>query len=50
MDSFCFQRYAENPVYQDLIRLVEERQATKRKQLPATLAEFGVALDQPLLK
>ncbi len=49
-DSFCFQRYAENPDYQAVIQFVEERQATKRKQLPATLAEFDVALDQSPLK
>ena len=50
MDSFCFQRYAENPAYQALIQFVEERQAAKRKQLPLTLAKFNVALDQPALK
>jgi len=50
MDSFCFQRYAENPAYQALIQFVEERQAAKRKQLPFTLAKFNVALDQPALK
>ena len=49
-DSYCFQKYAENPDYQALIQLVEERQAAKRRQLPSTLAEFGVALDQPPLK
>ncbi len=50
MDSFCFQRYAENPAYQALIHHVEERQAAKRKQLPSTLAEFDVTLDQSPLK
>ena len=50
MDSFCFQRYVETPAYQALIHHVEERQAAKRKQLPSTLAEFDVALDQPPLK
>jgi TolB-like protein/tetratricopeptide (TPR) repeat protein len=45
LDSFCFQRYAENPDYQALIRRMEERQGAKREQLPSTLAEFGVALD-----
>jgi len=49
-DSFCFQRYAENPGYQALIQLVFERQAAKRKQLPSTLAKFDVALDQSPLK
>jgi TolB-like protein/Tfp pilus assembly protein PilF len=50
LDSLCFQRYAENPAYQELIQLVEERQAAKRKQLPSTLAEFDVTLDQSPLK
>lgn len=50
LDSFCFQRYAENPDYQAVIRLVEERQAAKRKRLPSTLAEFDVTLDQSPLK
>jgi len=50
MDSFCFQKYAETPAYQALIHHVEERQAAKRKQLPSTLAEFDVALDQSPLK
>jgi TolB-like protein/tetratricopeptide (TPR) repeat protein len=46
LDSFCFQRYTESPGFQALVRRVEERQAAKRRQLPATLAEFGVSLDQ----
>jgi TolB-like protein/tetratricopeptide (TPR) repeat protein len=46
LDSFCFQRYADDPGYQALIHLIEERQAAMRKQLPFTLAEFDVALDQ----
>ena len=50
LDSLCFQRYAENPDYQALVHVVEERQAAKRKQLPSTLAEFDVALDQSALK
>jgi len=50
LDSFCFQRYAENPDYQALVQLVFERQAAKRKQLPSTLARFDVALDQSPLK
>jgi len=47
LDSFCFQRYANNPDYQSLTRRIEERQAAKRKQLPSTLAEFGVTLEKP---
>jgi TolB-like protein/tetratricopeptide (TPR) repeat protein len=50
LDSFCFQKYSENPDYQAMIHLVEERQSEKRRELPATLAEFEVALDQSLLK
>jgi TolB-like protein/Tfp pilus assembly protein PilF len=49
LDSFCFQVYANDPAYQGLISHVEERQALKRQQLPSTLAEFGVKLDQPPL-
>jgi TolB-like protein/tetratricopeptide (TPR) repeat protein len=50
LDSFCFQRYAENPDYRALIYRVEERQAAKRSQLPSTMAEFGVALEPSQLK
>lgn len=50
LDSFCFQRYAENPDYLALTRLMEERQAAKREQLPSTLTEFGVALEQSPLE
>ncbi len=43
-DLYCLQRYAEEPQYQDILRDQEQRRATLRKQLPATLAEFGVTL------
>ena len=45
LDSFCFQKYADNPSYQALVQHVRERQAAKREQLPSTLAEFGVSLN-----
>jgi TolB-like protein/Tfp pilus assembly protein PilF len=43
-DSFCFQAYADEPVYQEMLRRIEARQAELRERLPATLAEFGVKL------
>jgi len=43
-DTFCLQQYAEEPVYRDILRLYDERKAALRKRLPATLAEFKVAL------
>ena len=44
MDLPCFEKYADEPVYQAMIQHFEERRAQLRKMLPATLAEFGVAL------
>ena len=43
-DSFCFQRFVDEPAYQDILRDQEQRRAALRKQLPVTLAEFGVTL------
>lgn len=43
-DSSCYQQYAEEPVYLDVVRDQEERRAQLREMLPATLAEFGVEL------
>jgi TolB-like protein/tetratricopeptide (TPR) repeat protein len=43
-DSFCFQKYADNPVYRDVVRDQEKRRAALRERLPVTLAEFGVEL------
>jgi TolB-like protein/Tfp pilus assembly protein PilF len=43
-DSVCFQAYADEPVYQEVLRQIEARQAELRERLPATLAEFGVKL------
>jgi tetratricopeptide (TPR) repeat protein len=43
-DSFCFQQYRQEPVYQDAIRFLEDRQAELRERLPATLEAFGVEL------
>ena len=45
LDSFCFERFAADPDYQSLIRRIEERQREKLRQLPSTLAEFGVAVE-----
>ena len=43
-DSWCFQQYAEEPIYQDMLRDQDERRAALRERLPATLTEFGVEL------
>lgn len=43
-DSWCFERYAENPVYLGVVREQEERRAALRKKLPDTLARHGVEL------
>ena len=43
-DSWCFREYAEEPVYLDVLHDQQERRARLREKLPATLAEFGVAL------
>ena len=44
MDFPCFERFADDPVYQATVRHFDERRAQLRERLPATLAEFGVAL------
>ena len=43
-DSWCFQQYAEEPVFQGVLRDQDERREALRNRLPATLAEFGVSL------
>lgn len=43
-DFWCFQRYADHPVYLDILRDQDEKRATLRARLPATLAELGVSL------
>ncbi|NND57415.1 MAG: hypothetical protein HKN57_09190 [Xanthomonadales bacterium] len=43
-DSFCFQRFADEPAYQDILADQEQRRAALRKRLPATLEKFGVKL------
>jgi len=43
-DSPCFDRLSDDPVYQATVRYFDERRATLRARLPATLAEFGVEL------
>jgi TolB-like protein/Flp pilus assembly protein TadD len=43
-DLWCFQRFADHPVYIDVLRDQDERRAASRARLPATLAEFGVSL------
>ena len=43
-DMRCFQRFADNPRYQDMLEKVEMRRNALREQLPATLAKHGVSL------
>ena len=43
-DSWCFQSFADEPVYQNVLRDQEGRRAALRARLPATLVEFGVEL------
>ncbi len=43
-DMPCFQRFADNPRYQDMLDKVERRRTAQRERLPATLAEHGVVL------
>lgn len=43
-DSPCFQRYTDEPRYQAVVRHFEARRAELLERLPATLAEYGVAL------
>jgi tetratricopeptide (TPR) repeat protein len=43
-NSWCFQQYADEPIYQDVLRDQEDRKAALRERLPATLVEFGVTL------
>lgn len=41
-DSWCFQQYKDEPVYQDVVNDQIMRRAALRERLPATLAEFGL--------
>lgn len=43
-DSVCFQRYIDEPIYQETLRLLDQRRATLLQRLPATLAAQGVTL------
>ena len=43
-DSWCFRRFADHPVYQDVLRHQDEQRAALRSRLPATLEAFGVSL------
>ena len=43
-DSWCFENYAENPVYLGVVKEQEARRAELRKKLPDTLATHGVKL------
>jgi TolB-like protein/Tfp pilus assembly protein PilF len=43
-DAPCFERFADDPVYQVVVRHFDEHREVLRERLPATLAEFGVEL------
>ena len=43
-DSLCFKKYADEPRYRAVVEHFRERRAELRRQLPATLVEFGVSL------
>jgi tetratricopeptide (TPR) repeat protein len=44
MDSPCLKAIAGEPVYQEVLELVEAKRSALRERLPATLAEFEVEL------
>ena len=43
-DSLCFKRYANEPIYQETLRQLDQRRAKLLQRLPATLAGFDVSL------
>ncbi len=43
-DSTCFQRYSDEPIYQEVLQHFDEQRSKLRARLPLTLAEFGVTL------
>jgi TolB-like protein/tetratricopeptide (TPR) repeat protein len=43
-DQYCLQRYADEPIYKDILDHFDQRRSALRERLPATLAEFGVEL------
>jgi len=43
-DSWCFQQYVDDPIYQEVLRDQEDRRAVMRERLPVTLAGFDVEL------
>ena len=43
-DSWCFEKYVDDPVYQDVLHDQEQRRERLRKRLPITLRELGAEL------
>jgi TolB-like protein/Tfp pilus assembly protein PilF len=43
-DQYCLKRYADEPVYQDILDHFDQRRAALRERLPATLEKFDVEL------
>jgi TolB-like protein/tetratricopeptide (TPR) repeat protein len=44
IDSPCFGRFGDDPIYRATVRQFENRRTMLRERLPATLAKFGVVL------
>jgi len=42
-DSPCLKKYADEPVYREVVEFFEARREALRERLPATLKEFGVS-------
>ncbi len=43
-DAPCFERFQDDPVYQEMVEHFDAHRALMRERLPAILAEFGVSL------
>ncbi|MDX1556717.1 MAG: hypothetical protein R3212_11870, partial [Xanthomonadales bacterium] len=43
-DAPCFERFQEDPAYQETVRYFDNMRREARERLPATLVEFDVSL------
>jgi hypothetical protein len=46
-DQTCFQKFAGEPRYQEVVRAIEQRLATIRERLPQTLERQGLLPGSP---
>ena len=46
-DHFCFQKFADEPRYQTVVKAIEDRLAAIRQRLPETLQRHGLLSDLP---